>query len=66
MVADAENALWGAGSGDNSHFVKAKEMYLAFLEDGSPKYKAEGNLACLLAVKADSGWRRRGEVAERR
>jgi tetratricopeptide (TPR) repeat protein len=52
LIAEAENALWDAGKGDNSHFAKAKEMYLAFLEDGSPKYKAEGNLACLLAVKA--------------
>jgi tetratricopeptide (TPR) repeat protein len=52
LIAEAENALWAAGAGDSAHFAKAKEMYLAFLESGSPRYKAEGNLACMLAVNA--------------
>lgn len=52
LIAEAEKALWAAGDGDSAHFAKAKEMYLAFLKSGSPKYRAEGNLACLLAVNA--------------
>jgi tetratricopeptide (TPR) repeat protein len=52
LIAEAEKALWKDGHGDKAHFAKAKEMYLAFLDVGSPKYKAESNLACLLAVKA--------------
>lgn len=52
LIADAERALWKVGQGDDVHFINARDKYLAFIEKGSPTYKAEANLACLLGAKA--------------
>lgn len=53
LTADAELSLWNFGKGPEQHFAKAREAFQAFMEIGSPKYKAEAELACILAVKAE-------------
>jgi tetratricopeptide (TPR) repeat protein len=53
MIANAEYALWNYGAGANEHFKNAVAQYQAFLEIGSPKYKARAELACIMAVKAE-------------
>jgi tetratricopeptide (TPR) repeat protein len=53
MIANAEFSLWNYGSGADDHFKNAAAQYQAFLEIGSPKYKARAELACLMAVKAE-------------
>jgi tetratricopeptide (TPR) repeat protein len=51
MVADAELSLWDFGAGSDQHFVNAVDAFQAFLEIGTPKFKAQAELACILAVK---------------
>ena len=52
MIANAEFSLWNFGAGSDTHFTSAMQAYRNFLIDGSPKYKAQAELACMLAVKA--------------
>jgi tetratricopeptide (TPR) repeat protein len=52
LIAEAERRLWYDGQGDSVHFTNAKDKYLAFIEAGSPHYRAQGNLACMFATKA--------------
>jgi tetratricopeptide (TPR) repeat protein len=52
MIANAEFSLWNFGAGSDSQFTSAMQAYQNFLIDGSPKYKAQAELACMLAVKA--------------
>jgi tetratricopeptide (TPR) repeat protein len=51
VVADAELSLWNFGEGSDERFLKAVEAFEAFLEIGTPKFKAQAELACILAVK---------------
>ncbi len=53
LVANAEFSLWRYGAGGDLHFSNAVENYRAFLDIGSPKYKARAELACMMAVKSE-------------
>lgn len=52
LVADAELAQWNFGDGSDKHFDAAQEAFRLYLENGSPKYRAHADLACMLAIKA--------------
>jgi tetratricopeptide (TPR) repeat protein len=54
LIADAEKSLWNFGQGAEPHFVNARDFFKAFLKDGYPTYKAQAELACILAVKAET------------
>lgn len=51
VLADAELSLWDFGAGPDQRFDNAVEAFEAFLEIGTPKFKAQAELACILAVK---------------
>jgi len=53
LIADAELSLWNFGAGPDQHFINATQAFQSFIEIGSPKYKAQAELACILAVKAE-------------
>ncbi|MGH6735265.1 MAG: tetratricopeptide repeat protein [Methyloceanibacter sp.] len=53
LIADAEFLLWDFGAGSDQNFINAKEAFQSFLEVGTPKYKAQAELACILAVKGE-------------
>ncbi len=44
--------LWLANPADNQSFENAEKSYKAFLEIGTPTYRAHANLACLYAIRA--------------
>lgn len=53
LAGDANKGLWNFGEGSQDTFSHAVERYQAFLDVGSPTYRAEAELACLFARKAE-------------
>ena len=53
LTGDAYKGLWNFGEGPNDAFSGAVESYTDFLKTGTPTYRAEAELACLFAKKAE-------------